>query len=354
MMLVGNGSGGCCDCGDPEAFNSGAPQCGIHVISSPDRESAPLPDEIRTSIKETMETALDFFIDVFTPTPLIKDDMTDKMCDAFEEWSRLDYENLSPELENNHGDWVAILYNDEVHSYPDVQSQLSRVDPLRYDTMTAENVAKSIDVVGRAAIMKSPDVKAVAKAAQSVMQIGLFCSIRTERDFLRECLGGYVLEWLMDCISIGVSVGGDEMVLREVMCQVLAGTWRIGIASKDPRVELDNVYAPHEQICAADWATSLPTSGPLEERWVEGEYIRLDWILFFDARLWKSLRKCVKSIILGCLLGGKVEIAGAAIDQWGPRNWKRITGNIHPCSRFNSRHSICSGFRAIVLSLDKV
>jgi hypothetical protein len=354
MMLVGNGSGGCCDCGDPEAFNSGAPRCGIHVTSSPDRESASLPDEIKSSIKKTMEAALDFFIDVFTPTPLIKDDMTDEMCDAFEEWSRLNYENLSPEVENNYGDWVAILYNDEVHSYPDVISQLTRLDPLRYDKATALSVAMNIHNNGREAIMKSPDVKAVVKAVQSIMKIGLFCSIRTERDFLRECLGGYVLHWLMDCISIGVSVGGDELVLREVMCQVLAGTWRIGIASKDPRVELENVYTPHEQICAADWVTSLPASGPPEERWVEGEYIRLDWILFFDARLWKSLRKCVKSIILGCLLGGKAEVAGAAIDQWGPRNWKRITGTISTSSRPYSRNTICSGFRATLLYLAKV
>lgn len=325
-MLVGNGSGGCCDCGDPEAFNPGAPRCGIHVISSPDRETAPLPDEIRLSIKETIETALDFFIDVFTPTPLVKDDMSEKMCDAFEEWSRLDYENLRPEEEMDHGDWVAILYNDEVHSYPDVISQLSRINPQRYDSFVAMEVAKNIDTIGREAVMKSPDVKAVVKAAQAVMKIGLFCSIRTERDFLRECLGGYVLHWLMDCISIGVAVGGDEMVLREVMCQVLAGTWRRGITSKDPRVELENAYSEHEQIRATDWVTSLPDSGPPEERWIEGDYIRLDWILFFDARLWKSLRKCVKSIILGCLLGGKAEIAGSAIDQWGPRNWKRITG----------------------------
>jgi hypothetical protein len=301
-----------------------------------------------------METALDFFIDVFTPTPLVKDDMNEKMCDAFEEWSRLNYENLPPELENYHGDWVAILYNDEVHSYPDVTSQLNRIDPQRYDTFAAMDVAKNIDTIGREAVMKSPDLGAVTKAAQAVMKVGLFCGIRTERDFLRECLGGYVLHWLMDCISIGVSVGGDEMVLREVMCQVLAGTWRRGIASKDPRVELENAYKEHEQIRATHWVTSLPDTGPPEERWVEGDYIRLDWILFFDARLWKSLRKCVKSIILGCLLGGKAEIAGSAIDQWGPRNWKRITGNLPAWSRIKSRHSVCAGFCTIVPSLAKI
>jgi hypothetical protein len=134
----------------------------------------------------------------------------------------------------------------------------------------------------------------------------------------------------MDCISIGVAVGGDEMILREVMCQVLAGPWRMGIEHPDPRVELENSENNPEGLhfgsAGAEWNTFSPPSDLAEERWVEHDYIRLDWILFFDARLWKMLRKCVKSIILGCLLGGKAEVAGSAIDHWGPRNWKRITG----------------------------
>jgi len=353
-MLVGNGSGGCCDCGDPESFKPGAPHCGIHVPSSPDEELPSLPDEFRQSIKETMETALDFFIDVFTPTPMIKEDMCEKMCVAFEEWSRLDYENLSPGQENDHGDWVAILYNDEVHSYADVTGQLFRIDPRRYDEEAAMSVATNINASGREAIMRSPDLKAVVNAAQAVMKIGLFCSMRTERDFLRECLGGYVLRWLADCMCIGVNVGGDEMVLREVMCQVLAGSWRRGITSKDPRVELENAYSEHEQVRAPDWVTSLPDTGPPEERWVEGEYIRLDWLLFFDARLWKSLRLLVKSIILGCLLGGKAKVAGSEVDHWGTVNWKRITGRIYLPALSDCRHPFCPGFCTAVPSLAKI
>src|SRR5271170_6335777 len=91
-MLIGNGSGGCCDCGDPEAFNSKAPRCGIHVISTPDRETSPLAPEIRASIKETMETALDFVIDIFTTSPLIKEESLDPVvCNSFADWAELGY-----------------------------------------------------------------------------------------------------------------------------------------------------------------------------------------------------------------------------------------------------------------------
>ena len=121
-----------------------------------------------------------------------------------------------------------------------------------------------------------------------------------------------------------------EMILREIMCQVLAGQWQMGIKHPDSRVELQpKSYpdrAPPVDARTPGWSALTPESGGIEERWIENEYIRLDWVLFFDARLWKSMRKCVKSIILGCLLGGKAEVAGSPIDQWGPRNWKRITG----------------------------
>lgn len=335
-MLVGNGSGGCCDCGDPEAFHTGAPRCGIHVVSAPDREARPPADDLRHSIRETMETAIDFAIDVFSTSPLVKEEITEEKCRENAEWSQLLYGGISTDYEEDYGDWVLTLYNDENHSYPDVMSQLKRIDPGRYEGRGAMEAAKSIDHIGREPIMKRPDLKSVITAGQSIMTIGLFCSVRTERDYLRECVGGYILEWLMDCISIGVSVGGDEMILREIMCQALAGPWRMGISHPDPRVELEprkpKEYFPSEtSIYLSDWSTFNPLSFKIEERWIENEYIRLDWVLFFDARLWKSMRKCVKSIILGCLLGGKAEIAGSAIDQWGPRNWKRITGIYVPC-----------------------
>jgi hypothetical protein len=116
--------------------------------------------------------------------------------------------------------------------------------------------------------------------------------------------------------------------LREILCQVLAKPWSMGISHADSRVELD---PPPEEASSLpekeNWAVSSPDSDRLEECWSEHQYIRLDWILFFDARLWKRARKWVKSIILGCLLGGKAEVAGSPVDQWSPKNWKRITGN---------------------------
>ena len=330
-MLVGNGSGGCCDCGDPEAFHAGAPRCGIHVASAPDADPPPIPDEVRESIKETMETALDFFIDVLSTTPLEKIEINEDDCNQATKWAHLNYELDSPHNEKEYGDWILTLYNDEIHSYTDVTFQLERLDAQRYDKEGALCVARKIDTVGRDPIAKSPDQAKIIENAELIMRIGLFCSVRPERDYLRECLGGIILEWLVDCISIGVSVGGDEMILRETMCQVLAGAWNMGISYPDPRVELEPQFVrfgdelPSDSF-KTDWTALSPDSENFEELWNESEYIRLDWLLFFDARLWKSMRKCVKSIILGCLLGGKVEVAGTAIDPWGPRNWKRITG----------------------------
>jgi E3 ubiquitin-protein ligase UBR1 len=323
-MLVGEGTGGCCDCGDPEAFHPSAPRCGIHVVV-PEREVQPLPEDLRRSIWETMATALDFAIDIFSTTPMMKEEVKEDVCKRNAEESQLVYAPSQHKEQEDYGDWIAILWNDDIRSYNDVQSQLNLIDPERYDEEGGYIVAKKIDTVGREAIVKDPSLRTVVSIANTVMRVGLFCSVRTERDYLRECIAGYILEWLMDCIAVGVSVGGDEMILREIMCQILAKPWMRGIKQLDSRVELVN-DSDEDHLPSSDWATNSPNSGPVEERWVEGQYIRLDWILFFDARLWKSLRKCIKSIIMGCILGGKAKVAGTAVDPWGPRNWKRITG----------------------------
>jgi hypothetical protein len=271
-----------------------------------------------------MQTALDFVIDVFSTTPMSKEEIDAAYCFDRAIESQLDYPKGGTENDMEQGDWVAVLYNDEVHSYNDVIGQLGRIDRRRYTREVAMVIASLIDSIGRAPIARDEDIHAVVKKAQLVMRVGLFCSVRTERDFLRECVAGYILEWLMDCISVGVSVGGDEMILRDILCQTLASKWDNGVREPDWRIELEGP----EDNERDSWGVMDPLvlEGPVEERWAQGDYVRLDWILFFDARLWKSLRKCVKSIILGCLLGGKAELAGGSTDIWRTRNWKRITG----------------------------
>ena len=303
-----------------------------------------------------METALDFVIDVFSPSPMHKSEVTKTQCRETEEWSRLKED--PPSQEDEHPTWLVVLYNDEAHTYADVISQLTRADKRQYDENRGRETAEIIDTRGRAPILSTKDLGKAVQTAQGIMKIGLFCCVRSERDYVRECIAGYILQWLIDCISVGVSVGGDEMILREVMCQALAGPWQMGISHPDPRVELDpedthDDATPNEGFHASYWDVKSPESDLLEERWVEKEYIRLDWILFFDARLWKVLRKCVKSIILGCLLGGKAEVAGSAVDPWGPRNWKRITG-ISPEYPTYTRHPICTGLRPTMSNMAQI
>jgi len=328
-MLVGQGLGGCCDCGDPEAFNPGAPRCGIHVVSESEHEDTPrLPQQVINSMKETIETALDFVIDVFSYLPLMAEDVDDFVCDSFERQSRLHYSCTSMPQESDFGDWIVVLYNDEVHTYPDVERHLKALDIVRFAPPNAQITATEVDTVGRAAIFKHPNLTNAIEAATKVMRTDLFCTVRTERDYTRETLAGYILDWIKTCISVGSCVGGDDLILRDLICQVLAAPWNMGIERADRRVELEDPD-PLGPYMNAEWDVEGPCTDLIEERWYEEDYIRLDWILLFDCRYWKELRLSVRSIILGSLLGGKARVAGSAMDvddPWGPRNWKRITG----------------------------
>jgi Putative zinc finger in N-recognin (UBR box)/ATP-dependent Clp protease adaptor protein ClpS len=327
-MLVGHGSGGCCDCGDPEAFHPDAPRCGIHVISQPEYVADLLPQDVLDSMKETFETALDFVIDVFSYVPLLAEDVDEFVCESFEEQAKLRYSCTSDEQELDSGDWVVVLYNDEIHSYADVERLLKHIDSERFDGLNATHTATEIDTIGRTAIYKNPDMFEAIETAQKMMPTKLFCTVRTERDYTRETLAGYILEWFKTCISVGSCIGGDDLVLRDTICQVLAARWNMGIERADHRVELDDpgLTGP---VKNAEWDIEVPDTDVVEESWYEESYIRLDWLLFFDCRFWKELRLSVRSIVLGSLLGGKARVAGSAMDTddpWGPRNWKRITG----------------------------
>lgn len=71
LFSMSPGSGGCCDCADPEAWKVPL-QCEIHTecCSSEDEKSLPsLPEDIVESIRSTVQTVLDYILDVFTLAP---------------------------------------------------------------------------------------------------------------------------------------------------------------------------------------------------------------------------------------------------------------------------------------------
>lgn len=110
------GSGGCCDCGDPEAWKVPG-SCTVHSVREPDDEiKTPLPDELMDAIRKTIATVLEMIICTFDNTPSDLSIPTD--LESLRKDSKFDKDQGSARQ------YSVILWNDESHSFAEVIEQL--------------------------------------------------------------------------------------------------------------------------------------------------------------------------------------------------------------------------------------
>jgi len=147
---VNTGSGGCCDCGDPEAWKRPI-HCVYHSpdASSPDSSEFEkiqyeeiLPHDLLDSIHTTISTVLDFMLDTLSASP--------------EEMSPLPEEEVKEEVKraalyirdpiNNVGEeklFAVVLWNDEHHSFHEVIERL--MDATGCSKAEAKAIAERVD-----------------------------------------------------------------------------------------------------------------------------------------------------------------------------------------------------------------
>ena len=222
------GNSGCCDCGDDEAWRIPV-KCAIHTADSSstagkEREPQSLPDELLECIRMTIGRAMDYLIDVLSCSPEnLRYEKTEKSIREDEEQSRLDsvwYKD--PEIPNP--EYALILWNDEKHTVPEVERQVSRAckKALSY----GEEKANEINDTGRSVIEYSTDVPQLLKVAEIIEQIKLTVTIRSARDAFREQMCGTIIDWLGDIA--GCSIGEDHEILRQYICEEILRPWRMG------------------------------------------------------------------------------------------------------------------------------
>ena len=233
-VYLSEGSSGCCDCGDDEAWNRPL-KCGIHTPldqvqdqSTADLRSqqSPLPRELLESIRFTVSRALDYMCDVFSCAPehmRAPKHAHTVLRDA--DLSRLVADWYGPpdgsELCN---EYALILWNDEKHTVDEVREQVARACQMRKSY--GENKAREIDAVGRAVIQYSPDIDDLIRKARILEQIKVTVTIRSSRDYFREQMCDTVVEWLSDISAC--SVGADHNILMDTVCSEMLKQWQVG------------------------------------------------------------------------------------------------------------------------------
>ncbi|RMJ26689.1 Ubiquitin-protein ligase [Aspergillus sp. HF37] len=229
QISISTGNGGCCDCGDDEAWRLPL-FCAIHTDSGDakgkERARCPLPQDWVDHIKLTISRVLDYFCDVISCSPeQLRLPKTEEGIRQDEEASRLrpGWYGEGDQLEEE-PEFALALWNDEKHTIRDVAHQVTRA--CRERDRFGEDRAHETNDIGRSIVKYSKDLQRLLAVSTIVEQIKVTVSVRSARDTFREQMCGTIVEWLMDIA--GCSILEDNEILRHTICEELLNTWRQG------------------------------------------------------------------------------------------------------------------------------
>ncbi|QRV76966.1 E3 ubiquitin-protein ligase UBR1 [Ceratobasidium sp. AG-Ba] len=270
--------GGCCDCGDPEAWSvplncprhppaaspSPATQPYTHFPPKPrDRPRPNVPLELRDSLSRTIGYALDFLLDTLDFSP----DDASPPGDGDELRQHPTADPAQTER------FSVVLWNDEKHSFDEVIHHL--MDTTGITKLEAMQTANRVDAEGREVIRTGEDVNQLLKIADSINLIDIGVTVRRAYDTFREQAAAVILEWLLDLTS--ARIGTDGVVLREIIATEL--------------------FAPRKKD-----SSSLSTSPDASRVYTElKDPARIDWLFLYHTRLWKRPRLHLKQIYVSVL-----------------------------------------------------
>lgn len=290
-FFVAQQAGGCCDCGDIEAWREPV-SCPFHpfapyvqeqieqslsqVDATPRTSPRAMPEEIppvedypyrvatppelRDLMGRTIAYALDFILDTLDYSP---DEATVPSHEA-------DL-RLQPSADPMQRDQYAmIIWNDDKHSFDEVIKLIC--ETTSHDKRTASIMAHSIDDTGREIIDIQSDVPRLLEAAHIMTKIELGVTIRRAYDTFREQVACVIVEWLLDLTRS--RLGTDTLIIKEIIAAELLS----------PRRQENPFFNSGSQI---------PNLG--------ADQARIDWLFVYHTRLWKKPRIHLKAIYASIL-----------------------------------------------------
>ncbi|KAJ3108877.1 hypothetical protein HDU97_010149 [Phlyctochytrium planicorne] len=315
---VSQKAGGCCDCGDLEAWRKDL-KCHYHSLSAKSHsvdqhhenekpneavELIPVPENLKASMRATVSTILDFVIDTLSasPTNFSIPDSVDSVLSSNAPETAKERQLNATSAENGGGMLFAcVIWNDELHSFTEVINRIANA--ARCSIAEAKTIANNVDTVGRDIVYTSHSIPRLISVAKSIAAAGLAVTIRSARETLREIIAGQLVIWLRDLVKnvhgerkklvTTKTPAGESMttvyifeslaiVLRKIVCEELVSPRRKIREMLISRCDDIDTFSE-----GASWA---------------GRRLRVDCLLSFDARLWKSLRTALRELYISTMI----------------------------------------------------
>ncbi|KAL5535029.1 UBR1 [Sanghuangporus sanghuang] len=287
-FYIAQQSGGCCDCGDQEAWRYPI-GCRYHppasesdAIFAPEntprastrslnfgatQATAPnrphVPPELWDSMSRTVAYVLDFILDTLDYSP-------DETLLPTTEQALTDQPSADPLKKDL---YAIVVWNDDKHSFDEVIRHLA--DTCGCSVEEASNHASKIDEQGRDVVEMNNYSPRLLEIAQAIARIDLGVTVRRAYDTFREQIAGVLIEWLLDLTKCRLL--SDTMVIREVIATEFISPRKRDIHSLLQNPECAKVL--HD------------INGPS----------RLDWMFLYHTRLWKKPRLSLKEIYVSIL-----------------------------------------------------
>lgn len=233
-MSINGGSGGCCDCGDPEAWRLEM-CCKYHFTKDKveEMEQPVVPTAVLNSIRSTVASCLDFILDVMSHAkesakpPNLEDETNPKLDAVRSRFTGERYEHsIEAALENS---WSTVLWNDEKHTFDEVIDivKQARASNKAY----GRQIAKLVDTRGRATVYSGSLTEAM-RIASYLSRIRLGVTVRASRDIFREDMVEVLIMFLQDIASLSIVVEGgaiNTMATRRIVCEEMCNQWYQGV-----------------------------------------------------------------------------------------------------------------------------
>ncbi|KAG5363964.1 E3 ubiquitin-protein ligase ubr11 [Yarrowia sp. E02] len=362
-------NGGVCDCGDPEAWVKQF-SCKYHEIDN--FTASDLPQDLYDALLETVETAMDYLIDVLSHS----DVAIYKFTEAEQVLANFVNSQLSPSVygaRDDHDDsrFTLSMWNDQRYSFTHAEILIKKATG-KNDNF-CKMVSQHIDSHGRATVRVSSSLGDLMDAKRQMAHTMLIptstagmnemaTSVRSSRDSFREEMCDTIIHWLDDISKCPIQ--GNYFAIRDIVCKAFCRPWRVGsakflgevpfnldadVAHYKDRMEKRAALTPEGDIpeyedyqenmaefevpeqetnpignsgngIGRDPDTPLTTGNP--DYWVRGrtnpdwsapevlellgcpmsKRARVCYLLFFDIRLWKSIRNVLQNLYISVMV----------------------------------------------------
>ncbi|KAK0521984.1 E3 ubiquitin-protein ligase ubr1 [Tilletia horrida] len=331
-------TGGCCDCGDDEAWKQPV-QCRYHdldedqLAASPAGQDASLdasaqdvemadaqqlqstsskasdapvsslgnlfgslqpllercPPEVTRAISKHVGEVLDFILDTVEHAPEemlgnIPAERAEKRVSALPTLrSPMDPED--PRL------YSLVLWNDESHTFNDVINQVMEVtrNSTRLNKQQARGVADGVDAHGRQVIRTSASLPELTYMAAKLSAIDLAVSIRPAYDIFAEDIAGLLLDHIFDLANATVLIPPVKVSPEQ---------------TEGALVRLESSAPTLRALLTAQFLVPWTPQRPINQGKMSQDFFntadvrRLDGIFLLDHKMWKEARGCCQSILL--------------------------------------------------------